>query len=153
MVAIGTGHLFVILVIIVSGAMNVAVKTLKPGSMSNEEFLKEAAIMKKLRHPNLIQLYAVCTDQEPIFIISELVKHPSRPWKGRSVFLKFLCFHSPLLFLHPSFNHSSFKPRQILYLPQPSCTIMMSLSLMPFSPAVRWNTGVCWIFFTSTALG
>ena len=37
----------------------VAVKTLKPGSMSAEEFLKEAAVMKRLRHPKLIQLYAV----------------------------------------------------------------------------------------------
>jgi fyn-related kinase len=39
-----------------NGTTSVAVKTLKPGSMSNEEFLKEAAIMKKLRHPNLIQV-------------------------------------------------------------------------------------------------
>eukprot|EP00045_Choanoeca_perplexa_P007890 m.72484 g.72484 ORF g.72484 m.72484 type:complete len:499 (+) comp14266_c0_seq1:132-1628(+) len=55
----------------------VAVKTLKPGSMSNEEFLKEAAIMKRLRHPKLIQLYAVCTDGEPIYIVTELMSHGS----------------------------------------------------------------------------
>jgi fyn-related kinase len=41
------------------GSTTVAVKTLKPGSMSNQEFLKEAAVMKRLRHPKLIQLYAV----------------------------------------------------------------------------------------------
>lgn len=52
----------------------VAVKTLKPGSMSAEAFLQEAAIMKKLRHPKLIQLYAVCTDGEPIYIVTELVR-------------------------------------------------------------------------------
>lgn len=33
--------------------------------------------MKKLRHPKLIQLYAVCTVQEPIMIITELMKHGS----------------------------------------------------------------------------
>ena len=60
-----------------NGSTPVAVKTLKPGSMSSEEFLKEAAIMKKLRHPKLIQLYAVCTDDEPIYIVTELMKHGS----------------------------------------------------------------------------
>eukprot|EP00049_Salpingoeca_infusionum_P023298 m.11367 g.11367 ORF g.11367 m.11367 type:complete len:513 (+) comp5709_c0_seq1:453-1991(+) len=55
----------------------VAVKTLKPGTMSAEEFLSEAAIMKKLRHPKLIQLFAVCTDQEPMYIVTELMKHGS----------------------------------------------------------------------------
>ncbi|XP_023808889.1 tyrosine-protein kinase FRK [Oryzias latipes] len=55
----------------------VAVKTLKPGSMDPKDFLMEAQIMKKLRHPKLIQLYAVCTLQEPIYIITELMKHGS----------------------------------------------------------------------------
>ena len=31
--------------------------------------------MKKLRHPKLIQLYAVCTDSEPIYIVTELMKN------------------------------------------------------------------------------
>lgn len=61
-----------------NGTMDVAVKTLKPGGgMSQQEFLAEAAIMKKLRHPNLIQLYAVCTEGEPIYIVSEFMKHGS----------------------------------------------------------------------------
>ena len=33
--------------------------------------------MKKLRHPRLIQLYAVCTMEEPIYIITELMKNGS----------------------------------------------------------------------------
>lgn len=33
--------------------------------------------MKKLRHQKLIQLYAVCTQDEPIFIITELMRHGS----------------------------------------------------------------------------
>ena len=55
----------------------VAVKTLKTGIVSPQEFLQEAALMKKLRHPKLIQLYAVCTREEPIFIITELMKYGS----------------------------------------------------------------------------
>ncbi|XP_065175011.1 tyrosine-protein kinase SRK2-like [Sycon ciliatum] len=55
----------------------VAIKTLKPGTMSAQAFLEEAQLMKRLRHPKLIQLYAVCTVQEPIMIITELMKHGS----------------------------------------------------------------------------
>ncbi len=51
----------------------VAIKTLKPGTMNKEDFLKEAQIMKKLRHPKLIQLYAVCTVEEPMYIVTELM--------------------------------------------------------------------------------
>ena len=60
-----------------NGTTEVAVKTLKPGTMGASEFLKEAALMKKLRHPKLIQLYAICTKEEPIYIITELMKHGS----------------------------------------------------------------------------
>ncbi|XP_068198794.1 tyrosine-protein kinase FRK [Antennarius striatus] len=55
----------------------VAVKTLKPGTMDAEDFLREAQIMKRLRHPKLIQLYAVCTLEEPIYIVTELMKNGS----------------------------------------------------------------------------
>ncbi|XP_037541647.1 tyrosine-protein kinase SRK2 [Nematolebias whitei] len=60
-----------------NGTTSVAVKTLKPGSMDPIDFLQEAQIMKKLRHPKLIQLYAVCTTEEPIYIITELMKNGS----------------------------------------------------------------------------
>ncbi|XP_074541470.1 tyrosine-protein kinase FRK-like [Halichoeres trimaculatus] len=55
----------------------VAVKTLKPGTMDPEDFLREAQLMKMLRHPKLIQLYAVCTMEEPIYIITELMSNGS----------------------------------------------------------------------------
>uniref|UniRef100_A0A8C1VTB1 Tyrosine-protein kinase n=1 Tax=Cyprinus carpio TaxID=7962 RepID=A0A8C1VTB1_CYPCA len=55
----------------------VAVKTLKPGTMDPKDFLREAQIMKKLRHAKLIQLYAVCTTEEPIYIVTELMSHGS----------------------------------------------------------------------------
>ena len=45
--------------------------------MDPKDFLAEAAIMKKLRHNKLIQLYAVCTQDEPIFIVTELMRNGS----------------------------------------------------------------------------
>ena len=56
---------------------SVAVKTMKPGTVSASEFLQEAKLMKRLLHPNLVQLYAVCTMEEPIYIVNELMKHGS----------------------------------------------------------------------------
>ena len=38
-----------------------------------EEFLKEAAVMKKVRHPSLVQLLGVCTRELPFFIITEFM--------------------------------------------------------------------------------
>lgn len=45
--------------------------------MDPKDFLREAHIMKNLRHPKLIQLYAVCTLEDPIYIITELMRHGS----------------------------------------------------------------------------
>ncbi|KAK6474598.1 proto-oncogene tyrosine-protein kinase Yrk isoform X1 [Huso huso] len=50
-----------------NGTTKVAVKTLKPGTMSPEAFLEEAQIMKRLRHDKLVQLYAVVSE-EPIYM-------------------------------------------------------------------------------------
>ena len=50
---------------------------LSTGTMDPKDFLAEAQIMKKLRHQKLIQLYAVCTQDEPIYIITELMKNGS----------------------------------------------------------------------------
>jgi tyrosine-protein kinase Src len=55
------------------GRVEVAVKTLKPNTMSPEAFLQEAEIMKKFSHPHLVAMYAVCTDQEPFYIITEFM--------------------------------------------------------------------------------
>ena len=55
-----------------NGTTKVAVKTLKPGTMSPESFLEEAQIMKRLRHDKLVQLYAVVSE-EPIYIITEFM--------------------------------------------------------------------------------
>ncbi|XP_032832520.1 tyrosine-protein kinase Fyn-like isoform X1 [Petromyzon marinus] len=59
-----------------NGTTKVAIKTLKPGTMSPEAFLEEAQIMKKLRHDKLVQLYAVVSE-EPIYIVTEFMSKGS----------------------------------------------------------------------------
>lgn len=58
-------------------AYDVAIKTVKAGNMSSSDFLQEASIMKKFRHPNLVALYAVCSKEEPIFIVTEYMNKGS----------------------------------------------------------------------------
>ncbi|XP_069582269.1 tyrosine-protein kinase FRK [Ranitomeya imitator] len=60
-----------------NNTISVAIKTLKTGSMNPQDFLREAQLMKSLRHPRLIQLYAVCSLEEPVYIITELMRHGS----------------------------------------------------------------------------
>lgn len=49
-----------------NGVTPITVKTLKTvGTMSPDEFLQEANMMKKLHHINVIKLYGVCTKEEP----------------------------------------------------------------------------------------
>ena len=55
----------------------VAIKTLKPGTMSTDAFLAEAQIMKQCKHDKLVRLYAVCSDEEPIYIVTELMSKGS----------------------------------------------------------------------------
>uniref|UniRef100_A0A7N5KIS8 Tyrosine-protein kinase n=1 Tax=Ailuropoda melanoleuca TaxID=9646 RepID=A0A7N5KIS8_AILME len=59
-----------------NGTTRVAIKTLKPGTMSPEAFLQEAQVMKKLRHEKLVQLYAVVSE-EPIYIVTEYMSKGS----------------------------------------------------------------------------
>lgn len=52
----------------------VAIKTMKPNAMSEEEFIQEAKNMKEFQHENLVQLYGVCTDQaHPLAIVTEFM--------------------------------------------------------------------------------
>ena len=45
--------------------------------MEVSKFLDEAAIMKKLRHVRIVALYAVCSQEEPIYIVTELMRNGS----------------------------------------------------------------------------
>lgn len=58
-------------------SIDVAVKTLRQGTMSTAAFLQEAAIMKQLRHKQLVRLFAVCTKEEPIYIVTEYMSRGS----------------------------------------------------------------------------
>ncbi|KAK8400633.1 hypothetical protein O3P69_002443 [Scylla paramamosain] len=51
--------------------VDVAIKTMKEGKMKADDFLEEAKVMKSLRHPNILALYAVCSKEEPLLIVTE----------------------------------------------------------------------------------
>ncbi|CAF1205471.1 unnamed protein product, partial [Didymodactylos carnosus] len=57
--------------------IDVAIKTIKEGTVSRQTFVDEAVIIKKLRHDKLVQLYAVCTepDDQPIYIVTEFMSN------------------------------------------------------------------------------
>ena len=56
------------------GTTDVAVKMMKEGTMSEDDFIEEAKVMTKLQNNNLVQLYGVCSKNRPIFIITEYMK-------------------------------------------------------------------------------
>ncbi|XP_028282815.1 tyrosine-protein kinase Lyn isoform X2 [Parambassis ranga] len=60
-----------------NNSTKVAVKTLKPGTMTVEAFMEEANVMKTLQHDRLVRLYAVVTKIQPIYIITEFMANGS----------------------------------------------------------------------------
>ena len=56
------------------GKVEIAVKTLKEGAKQEDriKFLQEAAIMGQFKHPNVVNMYGVVTDGEPVSIIHTL---------------------------------------------------------------------------------
>ncbi|XP_076023761.1 tyrosine-protein kinase Tec [Genypterus blacodes] len=52
----------------------VAIKAIREGAMYEEDFIEEAKVMMKLSHPKLVQLYGVCSQQRPIFIVTEFME-------------------------------------------------------------------------------
>ena len=77
----------------ISGKWNkttdVAIKTLKAGTMTAAAFLAEAMVMKQCKHDKLVRLYAVCSKEEPIYIVTELLRdsllHYLREGEGRNM--------------------------------------------------------------------
>lgn len=57
------------------GQHEVAIKMVREGCMSEDEFINEAKCMMKMSHEHLVQLYGVCTKQRPIFIITEYLSN------------------------------------------------------------------------------
>ena len=44
------------------------------GGGGEKEFLQEVGIMKKLIHPKVVQLYGVCTKEDPYYIVCEFMQ-------------------------------------------------------------------------------
>uniref|UniRef100_A0A1B6GJN3 Tyrosine-protein kinase n=1 Tax=Cuerna arida TaxID=1464854 RepID=A0A1B6GJN3_9HEMI len=59
------------------GSIDTAVKMMKEGTMSEDDFIEEAKVMTKLQHQNLVQLYGVCSKHRPIYIVTEYMRHGS----------------------------------------------------------------------------
>ncbi|XP_008046752.1 proto-oncogene tyrosine-protein kinase ROS-like [Carlito syrichta] len=80
-----------------SGEIKVAVKTLKKGSTDQEkiEFLKEAHLMSKFNHPNILKQLGVCLLNEPQYIILELMEGGDLLTYLRKA--RMTVFHGPLL--------------------------------------------------------
>uniref|UniRef100_A0A674N3Y2 non-specific protein-tyrosine kinase n=1 Tax=Takifugu rubripes TaxID=31033 RepID=A0A674N3Y2_TAKRU len=72
---LGTGQFGVVKYGKWQGKHDVAIKMIKEGSMSEDDFIEEAKIMMKLHHENLVQLYGVCTTQRPIYIVTEFLSN------------------------------------------------------------------------------
>ena len=54
---------------------SVIIKTNIATNIPQEGFLKEANILKKLRHDNIIRLHGVCTKEYPFYIVTELMEN------------------------------------------------------------------------------
>uniref|UniRef100_A0AAY5EE53 Tyrosine-protein kinase n=1 Tax=Electrophorus electricus TaxID=8005 RepID=A0AAY5EE53_ELEEL len=52
----------------------VAIKAIRQGAMLEEDFIEEARVMMRLSHPRLVQLYGVCTQQRPIYLVTEFME-------------------------------------------------------------------------------
>ncbi|NWH59566.1 BMX kinase, partial [Geococcyx californianus] len=53
------------------GQYDVAIKMIKEGAMSEDEFIEEAQTMMKLNHPKLVRLYGICSKLYPIYLVTE----------------------------------------------------------------------------------
>ncbi|XP_039677838.1 tyrosine-protein kinase Tec [Perca fluviatilis] len=53
----------------------VAIKAIREGAMYEEDFIEEAKVMMRLSHPKLVQLYGVCSQQNPIYIVTEFMEN------------------------------------------------------------------------------
>ncbi|NWI33360.1 BMX kinase, partial [Sula dactylatra] len=68
---LGSGQFGVVLLGKWKGQYDVAIKMIKEGAMSEDEFIEEAQTMMKLNHPKLVRLYGVCSKSYPIYLVTE----------------------------------------------------------------------------------
>ncbi|XP_069739990.1 protein-tyrosine kinase 6-like isoform X2 [Narcine bancroftii] len=74
---LGSGHFGEVYAGYWNNSVRVAIKTVEVGLMNKKEFQAETQILKKLHHPHLISLYAICTTDDPFYIVTELMKYGS----------------------------------------------------------------------------
>ncbi|XP_006894240.1 PREDICTED: tyrosine-protein kinase TXK [Elephantulus edwardii] len=55
--------------------IKVAIKAINEGSMSEEDFIEEAKVMMRLSHSRLVQLYGVCIQRRPLYIVTEFMEN------------------------------------------------------------------------------
>uniref|UniRef100_A0A4W4EDX6 Tyrosine-protein kinase n=1 Tax=Electrophorus electricus TaxID=8005 RepID=A0A4W4EDX6_ELEEL len=72
---LGSGQFGVVQLGVWKEQQQVAIKMMKEGCMSSEDFKEEAQVMMKLQHPKLVKLYGVCTDCFPIYIVTEFMSN------------------------------------------------------------------------------
>jgi serine/threonine protein kinase len=107
----------------------VAIKTLKAGTMSRQAFLEEASIMKNCDHPNLVKLYAVCSKDEPLCIVTEYMCNGSlleylRSGDGKNLPLNALVDICSQVFLFCNYYlQLHFKAKNIKYLYIGNCVL------------------------------
>ncbi|XP_056129364.1 tyrosine-protein kinase ITK/TSK [Lampris incognitus] len=53
----------------------VAIKMVREGAMSEDEFTEEARVMTRLSHSKLVQLYGVCTQHSPMCLVFEFMEN------------------------------------------------------------------------------
>ncbi|XP_062514060.1 tyrosine-protein kinase Tec-like [Corticium candelabrum] len=70
---LGSGQFGRVVEGIYRGQTPVAVKMMKDGSMLEEDFIDEAKTMKNFQHDNLVQLYGVCIQGGPLYLVTELM--------------------------------------------------------------------------------
>ncbi|GMT01019.1 hypothetical protein PENTCL1PPCAC_23193 [Pristionchus entomophagus] len=68
------------------GVVEVAIKSMRAGNTSVSQFLQEAAILKRCDHPNLVKLYAVCTKDKPLYIVTEFMPNGSLSYFCRTLY-------------------------------------------------------------------
>jgi fyn-related kinase len=61
-----------------NNSTRVAVKTLKPNQkVTVNDFLQSINLMKNLHHPKIVEFCGLCSREEPVYIITEFMKHNS----------------------------------------------------------------------------
>ncbi|XP_039398012.1 tyrosine-protein kinase TXK-like isoform X4 [Mauremys reevesii] len=55
--------------------VKVAIKAINEGAMSEDDFVEEAKVMMKLSHSKLVQLYGVCIQHKPLYIVTEFMEN------------------------------------------------------------------------------